>query len=134
MGLAPGDRKNRQHAAGTANKTNRSRDAESAPADSEAGGAEVGDAERPSAAGLIADIGLEFDLWHDPTQSAFATVGPLSYAVRAKAFRSLLINEFRKRYGGKVPGSESVSAALNAIEGAAVHDNPERQVFVRIAA
>src|SRR4051812_8103841 len=65
---------------------------------------------------LLAGIGLALDLWHDPTQAAFATIGRLSHPIRSKAFRQFLVNEYRKRTGGKVPNAEALSAALGVIE------------------
>jgi hypothetical protein len=87
----------------------------------------------PSAADLLAGIGLGFDLWHDPTQAAFATDGRRSHPVRSKAFRHLLVNEYRKATAGKVPNAEALAAALNAVEAAAVHDGPELPAHARVA-
>ncbi|MBX9582232.1 MAG: hypothetical protein K2X87_18155, partial [Gemmataceae bacterium] len=87
----------------------------------------------PSAADLLAGIGLGFDLWHDPTQAAFATAGRRSHPVRSKAFRHLLVNEYRKATAGKVPNAEALAVALNAIEAAAVHDGPELPAHARVA-
>src|SRR5262249_44628228 len=53
--------------------------------------------------------------------------------VRSKAYRNLLVNEYRKRTDGRVPNADALAAALNAIEGAAVHDGPEHPAHVRIA-
>jgi hypothetical protein len=92
-----------------------------------------GKAKGPPAAELLTEIGLAFDLWHDPTQTGHATAGRQSFPVRSKAFRHRLVNEYRCRTEGRVPNSEALSAALNAIEGAAVHDGPERQVYTRVA-
>ena len=82
---------------------------------------------------ILAEIGLGYDVWHDPTQVGFATVGRRSYPVRSRAFRYLLVNEYRKRTGGRVPNSEALSAALVTIEAAAVHDRPTRPAYVRVA-
>lgn len=87
----------------------------------------------PPLADLLATIGLGFNLWHDPAHVAFASIGQQCYKVQSKPFRLLLVNEFRKRHGNKVPNAESVAAAVNAIEGAAVFDGPEHVAHVRIA-
>ncbi|WP_162671016.1 DUF3854 domain-containing protein [Gemmata massiliana] len=86
----------------------------------------------PSAADVLTGIGLEFELWHDPTQSAFASAGPHSHAVRSKGFRHLLVHTYRNRTG-KVPNAEALSAALAGIEAAALFDGPERTAHVRVA-
>jgi hypothetical protein len=87
----------------------------------------------PSAAAAVAGVGLKADLWHDATQTAFATLGGVTYKVRSKAFRHHLVAEYRKLNPGKVPNSEALSNALTAIEAAAVHDGPEDVAHVRVA-
>ncbi|MBP3956715.1 DUF3854 domain-containing protein [Gemmata sp. G18] len=89
-------------------------------------------AKPPSTADVLTAIGLEFELWHDPTRSAFASAGPHSHAVRSKGFRHLLVHAYRVRTG-KVPNAEALSAALAGIEAAALFDGPERTAHVRIA-
>ncbi len=87
----------------------------------------------PAAADVLAGIGLAFDLWHDATQTAFATAGRHTHAVKSKAFRHLLVNEYRK-LTGKVPNGESLSNALATVEAAAVFEGPEHAAHVRVAA
>jgi hypothetical protein len=87
----------------------------------------------PPAVEVLTRIGLELDLWHDPTGSGYATAGRRSHPLRSKGFRQFLVNEYRKRTGGKVPTADGVSAALVAIEGAAVYDRPEHPAHVRLA-
>jgi Domain of unknown function (DUF3854) len=87
----------------------------------------------PSAADVLAGIGLETDLWHDATQTAYATVGRHSHPVKSKPFRQWLVNEYRRLSCGKIPNAEAVGNALAAIEAAAVFDGPERPAFVRVA-
>jgi hypothetical protein len=86
-----------------------------------------------SAAELITAIGTGYELWHDTDDRAFASIGRRSYPIRSKAFRTLLVTRFRNTHVGKVPNSESLSAALLAIEGIAVHDRPECEANVRVA-
>jgi hypothetical protein len=87
---------------------------------------------QPSAAEVLAGIGLTFDLWHDPTLTGFATTGRLSHPIRSKAFKHLLVSEYRKQTA-KVPNSEAINNALATIEAAAVHDGPVHPVHVRVA-
>ncbi|WP_162672465.1 toprim domain-containing protein [Gemmata massiliana] len=104
-----------------------------APGENKSGAASGSPAKPPTVAEVLAQIGLSADLWHDAKQTGYATVGRVSYPVRSGAFRSFLVNSFRKRGTGKVPGSEAVSNALNVIEAAAVHDGPECPAHVRVA-
>jgi hypothetical protein len=87
----------------------------------------------PSAADVLARIGLSYDLWHDPTQTGYATVGRHTRGVRSEGFRQYLVNEYRKRSGGKVPNTEAVKNALAVVEAAAVYDGAERVAHTRIA-
>ena len=87
----------------------------------------------PPLAEVLAGIGLALPLCHDATQTGFATVGRLTHPIRSTAFRQYLLQEYRKRNAGKVPSAEARAAALDAIEAAAVHDNPEHPVHVRFA-
>jgi 5S rRNA maturation endonuclease (ribonuclease M5) len=86
----------------------------------------------PPAAEVLTSIGRGFDLWHDPAQVAYATDGRQSYAIRSKAFRLLLINEYRL-LTDKVPNAEALGNALATIEAAAVYDGPEYPAHVRLA-
>src|SRR5262249_51539955 len=63
----------------------------------------------PSVADQLVEIGLQLALWHDATQAGYATASRNSHAIRSKAFRQYLTNEFRKRTG-KVPNSEAWAA------------------------
>jgi Domain of unknown function (DUF3854) len=91
------------------------------------------DEKDPSVADLLTRIGTTFDLWHDPEERAFASVGRRTYAVRSKSFKTLLVSQYREVTGGKVANSEALGAALLAIEGIAVHDRPEFLAHVRVA-
>jgi hypothetical protein len=93
----------------------------------------MGNGQGPSAADRLAAIGSEYELWHDPAQVAYASVGRHSFKVHSKPFRSLLIHEYRKRYENKVPNAEAVAAAQNAIEGVAVFDGHVLVAHVRVA-
>jgi Domain of unknown function (DUF3854) len=86
-----------------------------------------------SAADVLTAIGVGFELWHDPEDRAYASVGRRSYAVKSRAFRLLLGARYREATGGKVPNGEGMGAALLAIEGVAVHERPECDAHVRVA-
>jgi hypothetical protein len=86
----------------------------------------------PSAAEVLARIGLAFDLWHDPTLVGFTTVGRRSMPIRSRAFRHLLVSEYRK-VTAKVPNAEALNNALTTIEAIAVQDGPVQPAHVRVA-
>lgn len=86
-----------------------------------------------SAAAHLVQIGRKYDLWHDPTGRAFATAGRQSFSIRGRDFRFLLIDEYWERTGGKVPGSNALGNAINAIEATAVRRRPEYPAHVRVA-
>ncbi|HKA06080.1 MAG TPA: hypothetical protein VKD71_02400 [Gemmataceae bacterium] len=87
----------------------------------------------PPAAQLLTAIGTQFEIWHDPEERAFASIGRRTYAVKSKSFKTLLVSRYREKTGGKVANGEALGAALLAIEGIAVHDRPEFPAHVRIA-
>jgi hypothetical protein len=87
----------------------------------------------PAAAEVLAAIGHTFDLWHDADNRAYASRGRDTLRVRSAAFRRLLLAEFRRQTGGRVPNAEAVAAAVNAVEAAAVCDGPAGEAFVRLA-
>lgn len=108
--------------------------ADETPAADASSGSGTEDAKRPpSAADILTEIGLGLDLWHDATLAGYATTGRTTLGIRSKGFRHYLVNEYRKQRGGKVPNEEALKMAQTAIEAAAVHDGPERPVFVRVA-
>lgn len=89
----------------------------------------------PAAADILAGIATAggATLFHDDAGTAYAAVGPRTYRVRATTYRQHLIGQYRRLCAGRVPNAEAVAAALSAIEADAVHDGPERPVFVRVA-
>jgi hypothetical protein len=105
------------------------------PADPPGGGeGGEGDGKKPAAADVLVDIALAgAELWHDPTQTGYATVGRRSMAVRGKAFRLWLIARYRAENEGKVPNGEALGSAVNAVEAEAVIDGPEHEAHVRVA-
>jgi hypothetical protein len=88
---------------------------------------------KPSAADLLAAIGMQFDLWHDADERAYASQGRRTYSVKSKSFRTLLVAKYREQTGGGVPATEAISTAILAIEGAAIHDGPEHEANARVA-
>jgi hypothetical protein len=88
---------------------------------------------KPPAADVLTVIGTSFDLWHDPEERAFASIGRRTYSVRSKSFKTLLVSRFREMTGGQVANGEALGAALLAIEGVAVHERPECEAHVRVA-
>jgi hypothetical protein len=94
----------------------------------------AGKQERESAADVLVRIALAgCDLWHDPTESAYATVGRRSFAVAGDTFRKWLLNKFRKQHDGKVASGEAMTNAVNAIAAVAVFDKPQHTAHVRVA-
>lgn len=92
------------------------------------------DAKKPTAADQLVQIAQgETELWHDQTQTGFASVGRRSMPVRSKLFRQWLTRRFRAMNSGRVPHSESLTNAANAIEAAAVFDGPLAEAHVRVA-
>jgi hypothetical protein len=97
-------------------------------------------APRPqSQADRVLEVAEGLELFHTPGQdsSGFAVV-PVgdhheTWRINAKAFRSWLSRSYYGRFG-KVPNSQAIQDALNAINGKALFDGPEHEVAVRIAA
>jgi energy-coupling factor transporter ATP-binding protein EcfA2 len=97
-----------------------------------AGGSE----EKPkrTASDVLADLAsAEAELWHDPTKAGFATIGRKSMAIKSKEYRQWLTRRYREVTGGKVPGGDALTNALNAVEAQAVFDGPEHEAHVRVA-
>jgi hypothetical protein len=93
-----------------------------------------GEGRGPSAADQLVAIAIEqTELWHDPTQTAFASVGRRTIPVRSKAFRHWLICRYRAVSGGRVPNGDALTNASNAIEAQAVIDGSEYEAHVRLA-
>ena len=74
----------------------------------------------------------EAALWHDDTDTGFATVGRKSLPVRSKPFRQWLTHRYRQLCG-KVPNAEALGNAVHAVEAAAVFDGPLDTPHVRVA-
>ena len=92
-----------------------------------------GDGKGPNTADLLVALACSHtELWHDPAQTAFASIGRRATPVR-KAFRHWLNCRHRAAYGGKVPNADALTNAAHAIEAQAVIDGPEREAHVRVA-
>ncbi len=99
-----------------------------------AGAEAKNEAKKPSAADQLACIAIEeADLWHDQTQTGFATVGGRSMPVRSRLFRQWLTRRFHAMNSSRVPNSESLANAVNGIEAVAVFDGPLAEAHVRVA-
>src|SRR5262245_4118584 len=88
---------------------------------------------KPSAADVLTAIGVGLELWHDSEDRGYASIGRPTYAIKSKAFKTLLVARYRQETDGKVANSDAICAAPRAIEGDAVHDRPECDVHVRVA-
>ena len=86
----------------------------------------------PGAADVLTGIGGRAELWHDDTQTGYATVGRTTWAINSKAFKHYLVCEYRKCCG-KTPNSEAINNARTALEAEAVHDGQRRTAHVRVA-
>lgn len=86
----------------------------------------------PGAANVLTTIGARFDLWHDDTQVGFATTGRVSYPIRSRAFKLLLVKEYRGLCNS-TPNAEAVNNALTALEATAIHDRGCYAAHVRVA-
>ena len=84
-----------------------------------------------SAADILVEIGLNYELWHDASERGYATIGRVSLPIRSKSFRSRLLRTFREQTG-KVPSGEAMTNALTAIEAEAL-DGPESTPHTRVA-
>jgi hypothetical protein len=76
------------------------------------------------------------ELFHDPDELAYATVGVAdhseTYSIKSERFKDWLIMQFYREHG-KAPKTWAVTDALNTIRAQAVFDGPEIPVFVRVA-
>ena len=84
----------------------------------------------------ILDLVSSVDLFHDPSNIAYARVqiGDASTVMRlrSRAFRTWLSHQYFASYG-KVPSSQPVQDAINALEGKACFHDREEHVYVRCA-
>ncbi len=74
-------------------------------------------------------------LFHDDEQRSYATI-PIdshreTWSIRRKSFKHWLIHQFYLREK-KVPGSQAVQDALNLLEGKALFEGKQEEVFVRL--
>jgi hypothetical protein len=87
------------------------------------------------AAQLVA-LAAQIELFHDRKQVAYGAVviddHRETWRLRSASFKGWLAHGFHVKHG-KVASDGAVSAALNALEGRALLEGPERDVHVRIA-
>ena len=74
-------------------------------------------------------------LFHDDEQRSYATI-PIdshreTWPIRRKNFKNWLIRQYYLRYN-KVPGGQAVQDALNLLEGKALFEGKQEEVFVRL--
>lgn len=91
---------------------------------------------KQTVAQLLLEIAEEFEYWHNDEREAYADLRinhhQETYRVRSKPFKTLLTGELYKRHDRTV-GSETLQQVLLVLEAKAIHDAPERQVYLRVA-
>ena len=81
---------------------------------------------------ILVILGKKAELFHDPHQMAYASLGGATYPVASHDFRLWLRGEFYhlQHYG---PPKQAVHDAVGMLEAIALFDSPEFPVFVRLA-
>ncbi len=89
-----------------------------------------------SQATQLVELASVADLFHDSNQATYATVPRgahrETWGLRSKGFRAWLARRFYEEKS-KAPGSQALQDALTVLDGKALYEGPERQVFVRVA-
>lgn len=84
----------------------------------------------------LVDLAETAELFHDPNGEAYATVDVgahrETWLIKTKGFRRWLQQQFYLLHD-KTPGSQAVQDALGVLEGKALFEGPEAQVFTRLA-
>jgi DNA polymerase I-like protein with 3'-5' exonuclease and polymerase domains len=97
---------------------------------------ERGEHVRKTIASRLVDLAAGTDLFHTPDGEAFATVPVGSHfethPVKAKGFRRWLARRYY-RETASAPPSQAMQDALGVLEGKALFDGAEREVFLRSA-
>jgi hypothetical protein len=110
---------------------------EKPPEDDEEDGGE-GDSTSKSVATRMVEMAMEegAELWHDPDEEPYVTIprnGHLEHhPLRVKAIR-LWLSSLMYKQEGRSPGSQATQDALNVLEGKALFEGPEHEVYVRVA-
>jgi hypothetical protein len=89
----------------------------------------------PSAADILIELADEADLFHAPDDTAYTDVGVNghreTWSIRSKGFKRWLLRAYYRETSG-APNSEALASSLSVLEAKAVHDGPERPVFLRV--
>jgi hypothetical protein len=90
----------------------------------------------PSQADRLVEGAADFDLFHDPNGTAYATI-PLvgskgTFPLKGRDVRAMLRHRFHEDKG-KVPNGQALTDALGVLEGRALFRGPERRVWTRLA-
>ncbi|MDQ3713825.1 MAG: DUF3854 domain-containing protein [Acidobacteriota bacterium] len=95
------------------------------------------DKEKPNQATRILRFAEHLELFHTSDQETFATVEidghEENHRLNTKAFRSWLSFHFFKTEG-QMPSTQALQDAVGTLEGKAMFEGEEREVFVRLAA
>lgn len=94
------------------------------------------DGEPESQSTIAAKMADDWDLWHTPSDDAFATV-PVAdhletWPIKSQKFKRYVAKEFYDKEG-KAMNSEALSAALNLMEANSQYGGEEHDVYVRVA-
>lgn len=118
----------------------RSRRIEKARAGSAKGNAKKGQSKKvkkertPTVVDVLILLGKQnADLFHDAGKVAYATIGVATYKLRSRLFRSWLASRYFAHTQGRAANNEAMGCAVNSLEALAIHDAPERAVYVRLA-
>lgn len=84
----------------------------------------------------LVDLAEDLDLWHNPDGTPYVTYKVDGHyetcGTHAKPFRILLSYRFYQ-VEGKSPGSQAIQDALGTLDGKAIFEGEEHQVFIRAA-
>lgn len=89
-----------------------------------------------SAAILLVRLADDAELFHTPEGKSFATIKVASHSetwdLRARTFRLWLARRYYE-LEQRAPGAQAMQAALDVLEGKALHEGAEQPVFTRLA-
>jgi hypothetical protein len=112
--------------------------AEASPYENREAGADppARQAGRASQAMLLVELAARVELFHNADGVAYVRLEQGGHRevwpLESKAVRSWLSREFWQQCG-RAPGAQAVQNALNVLLGQALHEGPERPVYVRLA-
>jgi hypothetical protein len=94
------------------------------------------DGGKKSQATQLVDLATDCELWHTPEGNPFVTIEAEghkeTWGTHTKAFRGWLSNRFYRSYG-KSPGAQAIYDALSVLDGQALYEGQEHQVYIRVA-